>query len=295
MNTRTTSPSEMPRPQRRPGACRAAARPATLPALAVGLGSSWLCRRVGWSDSRCSGWRCAASAPSHSAGRDQTGMARDSRPGRSRDRLAEDLDPAARGSSSGCAAGSARNASSMTGGADWAAIATTPACQKPSKSGRTTPTCAARARGSPRRSGAASRSVSRPSVKRSRRAKPRRRGRRRSRSRRALRRQGASRAASRRCGSRGWRSRCRRAPASSSPAARCRPCARPAFQNCSCTTTVSGLLPGAGQAVEVLVMVERIAAGPVDQPDIGVGMRRAVVVEGLARDAAACRRCARPG
>ena len=37
----------------------------------------------------------------------------------------------------------------------------------------------------------------------------------------------------------------------------------------SCTITVSRLLPGALQPVEVLMVVERIAARPVDQPDVG--------------------------
>ena len=40
---------------------------------------------------------------------------------------------------------------------------------------------------------------------------------------------------------------------------------------------------GAAQPVEVLVVMERVAAGPVDQPDVGIGQRLAVVVEGLAR------------
>ena len=40
--------------------------------------------------------------------------------------------------------------------------------------------------------------------------------------------------------------------------------------------------PCADQAVQILVMVERIAAGPVDQPDIGEGHARAVVVDGPA-------------
>ena len=44
-----------------------------------------------------------------------------------------------------------------------------------------------------------------------------------------------------------------------------------------------GPLPGAHQPVEVLVVVERVAAGPPDQPDVGVGQPLAVEVEGLAR------------
>ncbi len=42
-----------------------------------------------------------------------------------------------------------------------------------------------------------------------------------------------------------------------------------------------GPLPGAGEAVEVLVVVERIAAGPVDEADVGIGVAIAVEVEGL--------------
>ena len=37
------------------------------------------------------------------------------------------------------------------------------------------------------------------------------------------------------------------------------------------------------QPVEILVVVERIAAGPIDQPDVGIGQAPAVVVERLAR------------
>ena len=34
-----------------------------------------------------------------------------------------------------------------------------------------------------------------------------------------------------------------------------------------------GLLPGLMQGVQVLMVVERIAAGPIDQPDVGIGSR----------------------
>ena len=37
-------------------------------------------------------------------------------------------------------------------------------------------------------------------------------------------------------------------------------------------------LPGAAQPVQILVVVERVAAGPIDQPDIGIGRALAVVV-----------------
>ena len=42
-------------------------------------------------------------------------------------------------------------------------------------------------------------------------------------------------------------------------------------------------LPGAAQPVDVLVMVERIAARPIDQPDVGIGAPLAVEVVALAR------------
>ncbi len=44
-----------------------------------------------------------------------------------------------------------------------------------------------------------------------------------------------------------------------------------------------GTLPGLHQPVDVLMMVERIAAAPVDQLDLGEGDALAVVVDGLAR------------
>ena len=47
----------------------------------------------------------------------------------------------------------------------------------------------------------------------------------------------------------------------------------------SCTTTVSGLLPGAAELVGVLMMMERIAAGPIDQPDVRIVAALAVEVE----------------
>ncbi len=36
---------------------------------------------------------------------------------------------------------------------------------------------------------------------------------------------------------------------------------------------------GATQPAEILVVVERVAAGPIDQPDVGVGQALAVVIE----------------
>ena len=47
--------------------------------------------------------------------------------------------------------------------------------------------------------------------------------------------------------------------------------------------SVSGLRPGAAQLVGVLVMVERIAASPIDQLDVGIGAALAVIVVALAR------------
>ena len=41
--------------------------------------------------------------------------------------------------------------------------------------------------------------------------------------------------------------------------------------------------PGAAQAVQILMVVKRVAAGPVHQPDVGVMLRLALVGEGLAR------------
>ena len=43
-----------------------------------------------------------------------------------------------------------------------------------------------------------------------------------------------------------------------------------------------GLAPGETQAVEVLVVMERIAARPVDQADVGIEVLGAVVGEALA-------------
>ena len=43
-----------------------------------------------------------------------------------------------------------------------------------------------------------------------------------------------------------------------------------------------GLAPGLAQAVEVLVVMERVAARPVDEADVGIGVAAAVVVERLA-------------
>ena len=40
----------------------------------------------------------------------------------------------------------------------------------------------------------------------------------------------------------------------------------------SWTTTVSGRCQAAREPVEVLVVVERVAAGPVDEPDVGVAV-----------------------
>ena len=53
-------------------------------------------------------------------------------------------------------------------------------------------------------------------------------------------------------------------------------------------------LPGAAQPVQVLMVVERVAAGPIDQPDVGIGCALAVIIVALARDAAGSRRCAPP-
>jgi hypothetical protein len=41
-------------------------------------------------------------------------------------------------------------------------------------------------------------------------------------------------------------------------------------------------LPRFDEAVQILVMVERIAAGPVDEPDVGIGHGGAVEFEGAA-------------
>ena len=52
-----------------------------------------------------------------------------------------------------------------------------------------------------------------------------------------------------------------------------------AVQYCSCTKTLSGFCQRAHQPREVLVMVERVAAGPIDQPDVGIGVVSTVVLE----------------
>ena len=44
-----------------------------------------------------------------------------------------------------------------------------------------------------------------------------------------------------------------------------------------------GLAPGADQAVQVLMMVERVAARPIDQRNVGIAMRAAVIAEACAR------------
>ena len=54
-------------------------------------------------------------------------------------------------------------------------------------------------------------------------------------------------------------------------------------QNCSLNTIVSGLRHARAQAVEVLVMMERIAARPVDQADVGIGDLLPVVRDLAAR------------
>ena len=54
-------------------------------------------------------------------------------------------------------------------------------------------------------------------------------------------------------------------------------------------------LPGAAQPVGVLVMMERIAAGPVDQADIGIGAPSCRCNRSARRAAAGSRRCAPPG
>ena len=53
--------------------------------------------------------------------------------------------------------------------------------------------------------------------------------------------------------------------------------------------------PGAREAVQVLMVVERVAAAPVDEPDVGERDALAVVVDLAARARAARRRCARRG
>ncbi len=52
-----------------------------------------------------------------------------------------------------------------------------------------------------------------------------------------------------------------------------------AVQNGSCTTMVSGTAPCLDQAVDVLVVVEGIPAGPVHQSDVRVGEAPAVIVD----------------
>src|SRR3954463_13469380 len=54
-------------------------------------------------------------------------------------------------------------------------------------------------------------------------------------------------------------------------------CRAVAVQASSCTTSVSTPGKGLAQRVEVLVVMEGIAAGPVDQADIRIGARLAVV------------------
>ena len=44
------------------------------------------------------------------------------------------------------------------------------------------------------------------------------------------------------------------------------------------------LREGLAQAVEILMMMERVAAGPVDQADVGIGAGLAVVAIGRRRD-----------
>jgi hypothetical protein len=55
-----------------------------------------------------------------------------------------------------------------------------------------------------------------------------------------------------------------------------------------------GFRPGAAELVGVLVMMKRIAAGPVDQFDVGIGAALAVEIVRRARVAAGNRRCAPP-
>ncbi len=52
-----------------------------------------------------------------------------------------------------------------------------------------------------------------------------------------------------------------------------------AVQADSWTMIVSGRFRRGPQSVEILVVVKRIAARPIDQPDIGIGQRLAVIVE----------------
>ena len=60
-------------------------------------------------------------------------------------------------------------------------------------------------------------------------------------------------------------------------------CLASAVQNGSLHDDGLGPPPGPHQPVQVLVVVERVAAGPVDEPDVGVGQPPAVEVERLAR------------
>ena len=77
--------------------------------------------------------------------------------------------------------------------------------------------------------------------------------------------------------------RCRRARASWSSGSTMSAWRAIAVQNGSCTMTVSGRAERAPQPVEVLVVVERVAAGPVHEADVGQRQRLAVVVERAAR------------
>ena len=108
-------------------------------------------------------------------------------------------------------------------------------------------------------------------------------GRRRSRSRRAPRRTARRRGHGDEVAVAARRPRCRRARASSWPAARCRRAAPSRSRTARARRRCRAAPNAAAQPVQVLVVVERVAAGPVHEPDVGVGVAAAVVVEGLAR------------
>jgi hypothetical protein len=87
--------------------------------------------------------------------------------------------------------------------------------------------------------------------------------------------------------------RCPRAPASWCRAARCRHGA-PSRSRRARARPACRPGEGAAQAVEVLVVVEGVAAGPVDQRMSGRSASRRCS-DRSRRGSAACRRCARPG
>ena len=297
LNTRTTSPSAMPRARGVVGVHPHRLAPGDLAGLAVRADVE-----LAVQPRARAGWRSGAAGSAARAARRATRRAR-ARPGGRGSRRSRSPRSSPRSSSirplgvrSGCAPG--RRGSARTATFVAARSGSREPARRPELVERRGVDAAVGERGratSPYRCSSHCRAVAALGERLGRRraARP---ARRRCRSRRAPRRTGRrARCMAMRCVSLRARRRCRRARAWWSRGARCRRAAPSASSTARARRPCRAAPNARAQPVEVLVVVERVAAGPVHEPDVGIGAALRRRSRTARPGAAAGRRCGPPG